>query len=231
MPDGTRKPSLSTLSLQRQCRSEEISIRASAGHRRRRRSAQQGRGSLMRLGARCSDGGVRPGEGARPPLLLEMAVVLPVGEAECLWRVCRESDPRESREIVRRQLLLPVSDNYISLWTTTTLLAKQPWLPKLVLTGAEDKALQGCNLSAASGARPGSGRGLLAPAGRLGWQGCVKSRRSGGRASSSKKPSFLIRPPSFSSLPAPSDSCRCSVPESRCDGRAGRWRMPWSSDL
>ena len=63
----------------------------------------------------------------------------------------------EGLAAVRRQLLFLVSDNYISLPTTTTVLAKQRGLPKLVLTGAEGKALQGCNLSADSGARPGSG--------------------------------------------------------------------------
>ena len=59
---------------------------------------------------------------------------------------------------VRRQLFFPVSDNYFSLSATTTSFAEQRFFSTLVLTGAEDKALQGCNLSAASGARPGRGR-------------------------------------------------------------------------
>ena len=44
-------------------------------------------------------------------------------------------------------IILPASDNYK--------LANQHSSPTLILTGAEDKALQGCNLSADSGARPG----------------------------------------------------------------------------
>ena len=118
-PDGTPKPSLSTLSLRRQCRSGEISIRASAGHWRRRRSAQQGRGSLMRLGARCSarcsDGGVRPGEGARPRLLLEMAVVLPVGDttkSDCCRFIglrCRRFPGPGRRPACRRRSSTPRS--------------------------------------------------------------------------------------------------------------------------
>jgi len=57
-----------------------------------------------------------------------------------------------------------------------------------MLTGAEDKALQGCNLSADSGARPGRWR--RKPPRRfwscsLGWQDRAKSRGSGGRAPSS----------------------------------------------
>jgi hypothetical protein len=59
---------------------------------------------------------------------------------------------------VRRQLFFPVSDNYFSLSATTTSFAERRFFSTLVLTGAEDKALQGCNLSAASGARPGRGR-------------------------------------------------------------------------
>jgi hypothetical protein len=47
--------------------------------------------------------------------------------------------------------------NYFSLSTTTTSLADQSSSPTLVQTGAEDRALQGCNLSADSGARPGQG--------------------------------------------------------------------------
>ena len=66
--------------------------------------------------------------------------------------------------LVRRQLLFPVNGNYFSLSATTTLLSKQPWLPKLVLTGAEDKALQGCNLSADSGPDQGRG-GVTCPGG------------------------------------------------------------------
>ena len=56
---------------------------------------------------------------------------------------------------VWRQLLFPVNDNYFSRPTTTTNFTNPPCRSKLGLTGAEDKALQGCNLSAASGARPG----------------------------------------------------------------------------
>jgi hypothetical protein len=49
--------------------------------------------------------------------------------------------------IVLRQLFFPIGDNY---------LFPLDFRPStLVLTGAEDKALQGCNLSADSGARPG----------------------------------------------------------------------------
>jgi len=47
----------------------------------------------------------------------------------------------------QRQLFFPS--------TTTTSFANQHSSPTLILTGAEDKALQGCNLSADSGARPG----------------------------------------------------------------------------
>ena len=69
-----------------------------------------------------------------------------------------ERSERARKASVWRQLLFPVSDNYFSLSTTTTSLAKWHSSPTLVLTGAEDKALQGCNLSADSGARPGLGR-------------------------------------------------------------------------
>ena len=46
----------------------------------------------------------------------------------------------------RRQLFLPT--------TTITNLLTDLLFSTLMLTGAEDKALQGCNLSAGSGARP-----------------------------------------------------------------------------
>src|SRR5215469_12509171 len=55
---------------------------------------------------------------------------------------------------VRRQLFFPVSDNYFSRSTTTTRFTKPIGISTLRLTGAEDKALQGCTLSADSGARP-----------------------------------------------------------------------------
>ena len=53
---------------------------------------------------------------------------------------------------VRRQLFFPVSDNYFSLSTTITDLAKFHRSPKLVLAAAEDRAMQGCNPSADCGA-------------------------------------------------------------------------------
>jgi hypothetical protein len=56
---------------------------------------------------------------------------------------------------VWRQLLFPVSDNYFSRSATITTFTNPPCRSTLSLTGAEDKALQGCNLSADSGARPG----------------------------------------------------------------------------
>src|ERR1039457_2893112 len=56
---------------------------------------------------------------------------------------------------VWRQLLFPVSDNYFSLSATITSFTNSPIPSTLDLTGAEDKALQGCNLSADPGARPG----------------------------------------------------------------------------
>ena len=59
---------------------------------------------------------------------------------------------------VRRQLFFPISDNYFSLPATITPLAMQHAFPTLVLTGAEDRAMQGCNPSVGSGARPGRGR-------------------------------------------------------------------------
>jgi uncharacterized lipoprotein YddW (UPF0748 family) len=46
-----------------------------------------------------------------------------------------------------RQLFLPIDDNYSFDITSSS--------STLILTGAEDKALQGCTLSADSGARPG----------------------------------------------------------------------------
>ena len=58
---------------------------------------------------------------------------------------------------VWRQLFFPINDNYYSLLATTTLFAKLLIISTLVLTGAEDKALQGCNLSADSGAKPQPG--------------------------------------------------------------------------
>jgi hypothetical protein len=58
-------------------------------------------------------------------------------------------------ETVWRQLLFPVSDNYFSRPTTITSFTNPPCRSKLVLAEAEDKALQGCNLSADFGARPG----------------------------------------------------------------------------
>ena len=88
-------------------------------------------------------------------------VVAGGGEVVERWPVWRWTALRYVA--VWRQLLFPIDDNYISLWTTTTLLAKQRWLPKLVLTGAEGKALQGCKLSADSGARPRFGVGLTCP--------------------------------------------------------------------
>ena len=136
---------------------------------------------------------------------------------------------------VWRQLYFPISDNYISLLTTTTSFTVQPSFPTLVQTGAEDKALQGCNLSADSGARPGQERAcpaLAVAASSLGWRDRVKSRRSGGGASGVRNDLFLIvrrriiRPPIFSFWLAPCDSWRCSVPGSRCDEPAGRWPMP-----
>jgi hypothetical protein len=57
--------------------------------------------------------------------------------------------------VVQRQLLFPVDDNYFSLSATITTFTKWPRPPIVGLTGAEDKALQGCNLSADSGAKPG----------------------------------------------------------------------------
>jgi hypothetical protein len=44
--------------------------------------------------------------------------------------------------VVRRQLFFPVSDNYFSLSATTSSFAEQRFFSTLVLTGAEDKALQ-----------------------------------------------------------------------------------------
>jgi hypothetical protein len=53
---------------------------------------------------------------------------------------------------VRRQLFFPVNDNYFSLLTTITGLAKFRRSPKLVLAAAEDRAMQGCNPSTDCGA-------------------------------------------------------------------------------
>ena len=72
---------------------------------------------------------------------------------------------QDNEGTVRRQLLFPVSDNYFSRSATITSFAKRTSSSTLVLTGAEDKALQGCNLSADSGARPGRGRRSARPAG------------------------------------------------------------------
>lgn len=63
---------------------------------------------------------------------------------------------------VRRQLFFRVNDNYFSRSATTTSFSKAESFLTVVLTGAEGKALQGCNLSADSEARPG-GRALARP--------------------------------------------------------------------
>src|ERR1017187_4197923 len=68
---------------------------------------------------------------------------------------------------VWRQLLFPVSDNYFSRSATITTFTNPPCRSTLSLTGAEDKALQGCNLSADSGARPGRGGAAAAEPPRL----------------------------------------------------------------
>jgi hypothetical protein len=59
---------------------------------------------------------------------------------------------------VRRQLCVQVNDNDFSLPATITDLAKRTSFATLALTGAEDRAMQGCNPSADSRARPGRGR-------------------------------------------------------------------------
>jgi hypothetical protein len=64
---------------------------------------------------------------------------------------------------VRRQLLFPVNDNYFSRSTTTTSFSIANFSSILVLAGAEGKALQGCTLSADSGARPDRGGYCSAP--------------------------------------------------------------------
>ena len=75
----------------------------------------------------------------------------------CVVTALSERFPPDDVRIVWRQLLFPVSDNYFSRRATTTSFSNTESFLKLVLTGAEDKALQGCTLSAASGARPGKG--------------------------------------------------------------------------
>src|SRR3954465_6623487 len=102
---------------------------------------------------------------------------------------CQSVSPPQLGAVIAdvwRQLLFPVDDNYFSRSTTITSCSKTGFLSKLELTGAEGKALQGCNLSADSGARPG-GADLAPPNWRnnkdLGWQESDRSRRSGGRAS------------------------------------------------
>src|SRR5690348_2766227 len=80
-------------------------------------------------------------------------------------------DSEEPR--VRRQLLFPFDDNYFSRSATTTSFCKANFSSILVLAGAEDKALQGCTLSADSGARPERGGHCSAPpvnGSDLGWQ-------------------------------------------------------------
>jgi hypothetical protein len=59
---------------------------------------------------------------------------------------------------VRRQLSFPANDNYFSLPATITSLATPHSSRTLGLAGAEDRATQGCDPSADSGARPGRGR-------------------------------------------------------------------------
>jgi hypothetical protein len=72
----------------------------------------------------------------------------------------QSTSPAVSHCRVRRQLLFPISDNYFSRSTTITSFPGTGSSSTLVLTGAEGKALQGCNLSADSGARPG-GAGIM----------------------------------------------------------------------
>ncbi len=67
---------------------------------------------------------------------------------------------RKVKELLKRDLskLRLSGVNYFSRSATITLFAWGFRPSTQVLTGAEDKALQGCNLSADSGARPGRWR-------------------------------------------------------------------------
>lgn len=64
---------------------------------------------------------------------------------------------------VGRQLLFPVNDNYFSRSTTTTTFTFPCLRFTLWLTGAEGKALQGCNLSADFRGQTRAGAASAAP--------------------------------------------------------------------
>lgn len=129
----------------------------------------------LRSGYRCIRGDGHP---SPPAFCVPSTNAQSIGSCDCCPIACSS---------VRRQLLFPFNDNYFSRSTTTTSFSKTNFSSMLVLAGAEDKALQGCTLSADSGARPERGGHCSAPrrlsGNSLGWQESDKSRRSGGRAS------------------------------------------------